>query len=487
MRGMGTVSRFELDPGARTSSDGRVLFGGSPLSLFRLTPAGSKIVDRIRTGEHLAPGHGALTTRLVSAGALHPVPDPGTGPTTDQVTLVVPAFAADPERVQALSLATGCSRTIVVDDASIVPFPPLTGIEVIRFESNAGPGAARQAGLERVSTPFVVFLDTDITVEDGWITALLPFFADDKVALVAPRVRASERAGVSTTALSHMLSQFESLRGPLDLGPHRGRIRAASRVSYVPAAALVARTDALRAIGGFDPALRLGEDVDLVWRLDEAGWMCRYEPGVEVRHDVRTTLRAWLRQRVGYGFSATDLALRHPGAVAPIQTSIWSAASWALSALGLPVVGAAVAAGSTAALVKKLPEMADREREALRLAGLGHLHAGRILATALTRSWWPVSLLAALVSSRARRVLVAAVAVPTLLDWWKVRRSIDPVRFAVLRLLDDGSYGFGLWKGAWTRQSAAALVPDLTSWPNRPKYAASREAAGATAAGGPQK
>jgi hypothetical protein len=97
---------------------------------------------------------------------------------------VVPAFAADPDRVQALSLATGCSRTIVVDDASIVPFPPLTGIEVIRLESNSGPGAARQAGLEQVSTPFVAFLDTDITVDDGWITALLPFFADDKVALV---------------------------------------------------------------------------------------------------------------------------------------------------------------------------------------------------------------------------------------------------------------------------------------------------------------
>ena len=286
--------------------------------------------------------------------------------------------------------------------------------------------------------------------------------------------------------LTTSLARFESLRGPLDLGPLRGRIRAASRVSYVPAAALIARTEALRSVGGFDPSLRLGEDVDLVWRLDEAGWMCRYEPAVEVRHDVRPGLRAWLRQRAGYGFSATDLALRHPGAVAPVQTSIWSAVSWALPAVGCPVLGAAVAAGSTAALVKKLPEMPEREREALRLAGLGHLHAGRILATALTRSWWPVAVLTMLVSRRARRVVGAAIVVPTLLEWWKVRRSIDPIRFGLLRLLDDGSYGFGLWKGAWARRSVAALLPDLTSWPNRPKYAAARAAAGATAAGGHQ-
>ena len=478
------MSRFELDPGSRTSSDGRVLFGGSPLSLFRLTPAGSRIIDRIRSGEPLAPGHAVLTDRLVAAGALHPVPEPGAGPTADEVTLVIPAFDADPDRVHALAVASGCRHTIVVDDASPIPFPHLDGIEVVRLATNGGPGAARQAGIDRVTTPFVAFLDTDITVAPGWLTELLPYFADGKVALVAPRIRATLRSDGRSTAVGRALAGFESLRGPLDLGPARGRIRAASRVSYVPAAALVARTEALRAVGGFDPALRLGEDVDLVWRLDEAGWLCRYEPAVEVRHDVRPDLRGWLRQRAGYGFSATDLALAHPGAVAPVQTSIWSAVSWALPAVGFPVLGAAVAAGSTAALVRKLPEMPDREREALRLAGLGHLHAGRILATALTRSWWPIALLMMLVSRRARRVVGAAVAVPTLLEWWKVRHAIDPARFAVLRLLDDGSYGFGLWKGAWARRSAAALLPDLTSWPNRPKYAASRAAASATAAGG---
>ena len=52
----------------------------------------------------------------------------------------------------------------------------------------------------------------------------------------------------------------------------------------------VAQLDtALREVDGFDPELRLGEDVDLVWRLDAAGWRCRYEPSVSVFHSSQSS------------------------------------------------------------------------------------------------------------------------------------------------------------------------------------------------------
>jgi hypothetical protein len=154
------------------------------------------------------------------------------------------------------------------------------------------------------------------------------------------------------------------------------------------------------------------------------------------------------------------------------------------------VLGLAVAGGSAAALVRKLPEMPDRTVQAMHLAGLGHLHAGRTLAEAATRSWWPVSLLAALGSRRARRALLVAAVVPGFLEWWKVRRSIDPARFLLLRLLDDGAYGLGLWKGAVARRSPAALRPRFTNLPKWLDRSRSRASAGgpapssATAVGG---
>ena len=479
VRRVGAVDRFELDPSSRLSSDGRVLFGGSPLSMFRLSTAGAALLERVSTGQPLPSGHQALTSRLVSAGALHPLPEPGAGPTERDVTLVIPYYNADPERVRALWASADFARVIVVDDASPTPFPEIVGVDVLRLESNGGPAVARQRGLELVDTPFVAFLDADVTAPEGWMKPLLPHFTDGAVALVAPRVRAAD-SNDRDTAIAQACARFEGLRGPLDLGPRRARIRAASRVSYVPAAALVARSEALRRAGGFDTALRLGEDVDLVWRLDESGATCRYEPSSEVHHEVRHTLGAWLRQRSGYGFSATDLAQRHPGAVAPVQTSAWSALAWSAVAAGAPLAGACIAGGTTAALVRKFPDLPNRAIEAARLAGLGNLHAGRVLATAATRSWWPASLALALVSRRARRALLLAVVVPTALEWWPSRRKMDPFTFALLRLLDDCAYGFGLWRGAVARRSGAALLPDLTSWPNRPRYARFRDARIAT-------
>lgn len=353
-------------------------------------------------------------------------------------------------------------------------------VRVLRLDTNSGPGAARQAGFEHVTTPFVAFVDTDVMVQEGWLEQLLAHFISERTALVAPRVCAA--TSELRSGIADRLQRFEAVRNPLDLGTTRARIRAGTRVSYVPAAALVMRTEAMQAVGGFTPGMRLGEDVDLVWRLDEAGWTCRYEPSVVVQHHVRRDLEAWLRQRMGYGESATDLALRHPGAVPPVQASAWSAAAWGLPALGAPLLGVAVAVGSTAALIKKLPETADRPQQAVRLAGLGHLHAGRMFAAAITRSWWPLALLLSLVSRRARRVLACALVLPTLADWWKARHEIDPGTFAALRLLDDAAYGAGLWRGAIARRSPAALLPDLTSWPRRTRYAR-RSAAGPERAG----
>lgn len=461
---MGALNRFTVDASARRLADGTMLIGGSPLKMFRLTAAGARVLDALECGAPLPPGHAALTDRLLDAGAIHPRVDEDEGYALDvrDVTLVVPVHRADPARVAAIVAATGAGRSVVMDDASPWPFPQVPGAETVRLDRNGGPAAARNAGLELVQTPFVAFVDADVAVPPRWIDALGRHFADTRVALVTPRVRAATGPG--------LLARFERLRSPLDLGSQPARIRAGSRVSYVPAAVLLCRTEALRAIGGFDATMRVGEDVDLVWRLDERGWRCRYEPSVEAQHDVRRGLRAWLTQRRGYGTSATALAARHAGAVAPVQVSAWSAASWGLVAAGAPAAGVATAVASSAALVTKLPEGSGRVEAALRLAGLGHLHAGRLLASAATRSYWPIALAAALVSRRARRVLLAAALVPSLVDWWRVRRDIDPASYVALRLLDDMAYGTGVWQGALAARRADALRPDLSSWPRPRRY-----------------
>jgi mycofactocin system glycosyltransferase len=442
------TASFHLDGSYRRHD--RVLIAGSPLRLFRLSPRGQRVVEAIEQNEPLPSGHARLTDRLVEAGAIHPNPPPSTLTPAD-VTIVVPAFNAQPTVMNVVG------EVIVVDDASEPPLTPATGHRVIRLPTNRGPAAARNAGLAEVTTELVAFVDTDVELDDGWLDALLPHFNDPLVALVAPRVAST---GGTTT-----LARYESVRSPLDLGSQQGRVVAGSRISYVPAAALVVRTDALRGIGGFDESLRTGEDVDMVWRLTEAGHRCRYEPASIVHHRPRVTLPSWVRQRLTYGRSAAALDRKHPGAVTPLRMSGWSAAVWALVLARRPLAAIVVAGWTIAALRRKLYDLPPEE--SIRLAGVGHLYAGRQVASAITRVWWPPALVAAFFFRRSRLPLAAAATVPALLDWRAHHGPLDPALYVALRLADDVAYGTGVWLGSIDEWSVGALTPKFTNWPGR--------------------
>lgn len=452
--------RYRADASLSRHEGGRVVLGGSPLTLFRLSDAGARALDAVLAGDGRTATEAPvarLVARLVDAGVLHPVPDPGPCSTTPRwrtadVALVVPARDAPAEALAALAavaVADGVAEVVIVDDGSAPPVGHVTGATVVRRGVPGGPAAARNTGAGATAAPLIAFVDADVRLTPGWCAPLLAHLDDPAVALVAPRVRSAPGRG--------RIPRYERARSPLDLGPEPGRVRPGTRVSYLPAAAVVVRRADLVDVGGFDEALRTGEDVDLVWRLVEAGRRCRYEPAAVVEHEPRSSWAGWAAQRAGYGRSAGPLARRHPGALAPVAVSGWSAAVWAALVLlprrAGPPAAAALAATTAVALHRRLRSGSL----SLRLVGLGHLHAGRQLAAAVRRAWWPVLGVLALRSRRARRVLLLAAA--------DALRDGGPIRIA-----DDLAYGLGLWQGAWRERTAAPLLPDLTSWPRPSRY-----------------
>jgi mycofactocin system glycosyltransferase len=429
------------------------IVAGSPLRIITLTAAGTAAAANLETaaatGQPAAPS--SLLERLIEIGGLHPIPDPDAVTQgrsrfgLEDVTVVRPIYrsAAGGRPIDSDPRVANC---IIVDDGST---PPIIEAQ-IRLDHNRGPAAARAAGLAEVNTALVAFVDDDVDPSRGWLEGVLGHFDDERVALVAPRVLSAD--GPSR------LERYERRHSPLDLGEHPARIAPATAVSYVPAAAIVCRVDALQAIGGFDEALRVGEDVDLVWRLVEAGWRCRYEPTVTVTHRPRPTWQAWARQRVAYGSSSALLAERGHD-LAPVRTSAWTALVWALALTGRWRLALAIVAALSIALIRRLPMLPPTE--SIRLVGLGTWHTGRMSAMAVRRAWWPLLAVAALVSRRARLILLASAIAAG----------------APLRVADDVAFSLGLWSGIVKRWREvdrpslmvllAPLLPRFTAWPSR--------------------
>ena len=463
--------RFRTDDGVRRfGTDGRVVLGGDPVALMRLSTTGAAVLDRLLAGgsPETATEVGLLR-RLVDRGIVVPEPTPGAEPYgTDDVTVVVPV-RDDADGVGRLlgSLAAAgdaLAEVIVVDDGSVEPAALVAAVaterpgvtaRLVRRDRSGGPAAARNDGAAQVHSPVIAFLDADCTVAPGWLDPLLGHFEDEAVAVVAPRVVAvpSTHPGAGSTGVWGV----DELRSPLDLGVRPALVAPGRRVSYVPSAAMLVRTDVLDDVGAFDVSLRVGEDVDLIWRVVGSGRVVRYEPAARVSHEVRPDLRSFLRQRVAYGSSAALLDERHPGWVSPARLSRWSAVVAAGLLVGGPGVPAAAAlvAWTSWSLRGQLDGVPTRD--VLRVGVGGHWSAVRQLLRSSLRVWWPLLVAAVPWSRRARRVLSAALALAVA---EALREGVRPVH-TPLAVLDDMSYGAGVWLGCARRRSLGALLPDL--------------------------
>ena len=302
------------------------LFGGAPARVLRLSSAGRTALAELRAGPVRSAAAGRLARKLTDAGLAYPRP-PELASRPD-VTVLIPARDRAVLLDRCLSALGSGYPVVVVDDGSrdpgaVADVAAAHGAALVRRPVNGGPGAARNTGLLGVTTELVAFLDSDCAPEPGWIERLAAHLADPAVVAAAPRM-------VAVPAGRGWAGRYTTAACCLDLGDAEARVVPGTRVAYVPTAALVVRRAALAPAAGpggvFDPALRWGEDVDLVWRLHDAGWRIRYDPAVRVAHHEPRGWAALLTRRFRYGTSAAPLAARHPGQVPPLVLHPWPAA-----------------------------------------------------------------------------------------------------------------------------------------------------------------
>jgi glycosyltransferase involved in cell wall biosynthesis len=163
--------------------------------------------------------------------------------------------------------------------------------QLVDASARRGAGAARNAGARAARGRMVAFCDADDLVRPSWLAALVAALADSDVV-----------AGEF---------DFGSLNGRPQSDPLPPAIRLLGFLPFALGANLAVRKDAFEAVGGFRDSLSVGEDVDLCWRMQLAGYRFTATSDAVVAKREPSGGRAALRTGWAYGLCGPALFRRY--------------------------------------------------------------------------------------------------------------------------------------------------------------------------------
>lgn len=232
-------------------------------------------------------------------------------------SIIIPVYNR-PEEVDELlaSLVSGPKRddyeVVVVEDGSAVPCEEVVRkyadrLNVAYFaKSNSGPGQTRNYGAERARGEWLLILDSDVLVPEGYLDAIDTYLAahPDIDAFGGPD-RAHESFTDMQKAINYGMTSF------FTTGGIRGGKKKLDKF-FPRSFNMGIRAEVYRQLGGFR-AMRFGEDVDFSYRLVESGHRTALIPEAYVYHKRRTDLGKFFRQVHNSGIARVNLTILHPG------------------------------------------------------------------------------------------------------------------------------------------------------------------------------
>jgi N-acetylglucosaminyl-diphospho-decaprenol L-rhamnosyltransferase len=229
----------------------------------------------------------------------HPTPAP-----VPDVAVVIVNHETRDEALACLETldAAGAGEVVLVDcgstDGSVAAVRETRPDVTVLALDNVGYGRGANAGVARTTAPFVVVANADTRFAPGSLELLARSFegAPD-LAAAGPQVRYPDgrpQASARTfptlgQAAGHALLGLWWPGNPWTRAYRQSDVdpRAARDVDWLSGCALMLRRRAFDEVGGFDPGYWMFvEDVDLGFRLRQAGWRVRFEPDAQVEHAV---------------------------------------------------------------------------------------------------------------------------------------------------------------------------------------------------------
>jgi GT2 family glycosyltransferase len=168
-------------------------------------------------------------------------------------------------------------------------------------QSNKGLSVARNVGAEAATGEIVAYTDSDCVADPDWLTYLVAkMVASDLVACGGPNFPPPEDSLVPAAVAV-------SPGGPTHV------LLSDDVAEHIAGCNMAFRRDVLLGLGGFDPIYRAaGDDVDICWRLQDAGYTIGFSPAAVVWHFRRNTVAAYIGQQRGYGKAEALVYSKHP-------------------------------------------------------------------------------------------------------------------------------------------------------------------------------
>ncbi len=230
-------------------------------------------------------------------------------------SIIIPVYNR-PDEVRELlgSLAgqpTHEFEVIVVEDGSSVPcgevvaqFRDRLSIQYL-VKANGGPSAARNYGAEHAEGDYLLILDSDVIVPEGYIAAIDKYLAEDPADAFGGPDRAHPSFTPVQKAISYAMTSF------FTTGGIRGGKKKLDKF-YPRSYNMGVRREVFETLGGFADDMRFGEDIDFSIRVLEHGYRSCLFPDAWVYHKRRTDLRKFFRQVHNSGIARINLYKKHP-------------------------------------------------------------------------------------------------------------------------------------------------------------------------------
>lgn len=210
------------------------------------------------------------------------------------------------------SVSTDLFEVIIVEDGSQKTCREVAEKYTDRLQlhyfskTNSGPGPSRNYGVKRAQGDYVLILDSDVILPEGYLAAVDAELKQHPCEAFGGPDCAGEGFTQVQKAISYAMTSF------FTTGGIRGGTTKKMDRFYPRSFNMGVRRDVYEQLGGFSH-MRFGEDIDFSYRIFENGYTARLFPTAWVWHKRRTDFDKFFKQVFNSGIARINLEKRHPG------------------------------------------------------------------------------------------------------------------------------------------------------------------------------